>query len=50
MEGLGFTNFARFEGTWFYLCLIQRVMKSLIEERKEAILQEANDAERACGI
>ena len=46
MKGLGLSNFVRFEGTWFYLWLIQRARKGLVEERKEALLQEANDVER----
>ena len=46
MKGLGLWNFVQFEGPWFYLWLVQRARKNLTPERRQELLDEANEAER----
>lgn len=46
MKGLGLWNFVQFEGLWFYLWLVQRARKNLTPERRQELLDEANEAER----
>ena len=47
MESLGLSNFVQFEGTWFYLWLVQRVRKNITPEQRKELLEEANAAERS---
>ena len=50
MNGLGLSEFVRFDGSWFYLWLLHRARKNLSEERRKELLDQANEEERKVAV
>ena len=45
MNGLGFSKFILFDGSWVYLWLVARARINLTDERRKELLDLANEME-----
>ena len=45
MNGLGFSKFVLFNGSWVYLWLVGRARKNLTLERRQELSDQANEEE-----